>query len=110
MYKIPCNSCNKCYIGETGRDLSIRLKEHIRDVKDKKISSAPFNHFINTGHSLNYDNTQLIYKNSNVYKRHLVESSFINCNKNICINQNLGFAPVNITLSKCIFDNLNLNK
>ena len=28
VYSIPCNDCNKSYIGETGRDLKIRIKEH----------------------------------------------------------------------------------
>jgi len=28
VYKIPCASCDKCYIGETGRKFGTRLKEH----------------------------------------------------------------------------------
>ena len=30
VYQIPCESCNKTYIGETGRGMDIRLKEQTR--------------------------------------------------------------------------------
>jgi len=33
LYKIPCASCEKCYIGETGRKFGTRLKEHNTEVK-----------------------------------------------------------------------------
>ncbi|CAN7951170.1 unnamed protein product, partial [Ixodes pacificus] len=32
VYKVNCQDCDKCYIGETGRKQSTRLKEHRRDV------------------------------------------------------------------------------
>ena len=28
IYRVPCKSCTKCYIGETGRTLSFRIKKH----------------------------------------------------------------------------------
>ena len=28
VYEIKCGTCNKCYIGETGRSVETRLKEH----------------------------------------------------------------------------------
>jgi len=40
MYKIPCVSCEKCYIGETGRKFDTRLKEHKTEVET--ITSKPF--------------------------------------------------------------------
>ena len=33
IYKIPCASCEKCYIGETGRKFGTRLKEHKTEVE-----------------------------------------------------------------------------
>ena len=33
VYKIPCADCDWCYIGETGRCLETRKKEHIKNVK-----------------------------------------------------------------------------
>jgi len=40
IYKIPCPSCEKCYIGETGRKFGTRLKEHKTEVES--ITSKPF--------------------------------------------------------------------
>ena len=35
MYKIPCHNCHQVYIGETGRTLGVRIKEH-RTESDSK--------------------------------------------------------------------------
>ena len=40
VYKISCASCEKCYIGETGRKFGTRLKEHKTEVES--ITSKPF--------------------------------------------------------------------
>ena len=34
-YKVPCASCEKTYIGETGRKLGVRLQEHKSEVESK---------------------------------------------------------------------------
>ena len=36
MYKVPCKNCSEVYIGETGRKLGTRLKEHAKDVEQNK--------------------------------------------------------------------------
>ena len=42
IYRITCTLCNKLYIGETGRLLSDRFCEHLRDVeKNDKDASKP---------------------------------------------------------------------
>ena len=52
MYKIPCSSCPRVYIGQTGRTLGQRVKEHQRSVRDKKIAtSALAEHSERTGHN-----------------------------------------------------------
>ena len=33
VYKIPCQQCDKSYVGETGRILKERITEHERDVR-----------------------------------------------------------------------------
>ena len=35
VYKVPCASCEKTYIGETGRKLGVRLQEHRSEVELK---------------------------------------------------------------------------
>ena len=40
VYKIPCSSCPRVYIAQTGRrTLGQRVKEHQRSVRDKKIAT-----------------------------------------------------------------------
>ena len=36
VYKVHCNDCEKCYIGETGRMVKTRMKEHKQDAENKK--------------------------------------------------------------------------
>jgi len=32
IYRIPCKNCPSSYIGETGRTLGLRMKEHRKEV------------------------------------------------------------------------------
>jgi hypothetical protein len=50
IYKITCQSCQKVYIGQTGRNLKTRFKEHIRSIRYKKDDSAYAQHILNRGH------------------------------------------------------------
>ena len=61
VYRIPCASCSYCYIGETGRTLSCRLKEHKYAVRSRDItSSALAEHWLNTGHSFAWDDAHVV--------------------------------------------------
>ena len=54
IYCITCTLCKKLYIGETGRRLGDRFREHLRDVeKDEKDASKPIaRHFNLPNHSM----------------------------------------------------------
>ena len=48
IYCITCTLCKKLYIGETGRRLGDRFREHLRDVeKDDKNASKPVARYFN---------------------------------------------------------------
>ena len=50
VYRIPCE-CGKVYIGETGRPMQDRIKEHDRDIRFSRTErSAVSEHAHNTGH------------------------------------------------------------
>ena len=56
IYCITCTLCKKLYIGETGRRLGDRFREHLRDVeKDDKNTSKPVaRHFNLPNHSMQH--------------------------------------------------------
>jgi hypothetical protein len=35
IYKLTCNTCNGVYVGQSGRPINIRYKEHIKIYKDQ---------------------------------------------------------------------------
>ncbi|KAL9967279.1 hypothetical protein ACROYT_G025472 [Oculina patagonica] len=52
VYMIQCRACAKCYIGETGRRLADRFREHLRSIAIQ--SDAPVaEHFNLPGHTTN---------------------------------------------------------
>ena len=53
IYCVTCTLCNKLYIGETGRRLGDRFREHLRDVEknDKDASKPVARHFNLPNHS-----------------------------------------------------------
>eukprot|EP00061_Rhincodon_typus_P011351 g36292.t1 len=50
VYKIPCNDCNKHYIGQTGRKLAVRMHEHKLAAKQHDELSLISVHSDNEGH------------------------------------------------------------
>ena len=44
VYEIRCNDCSRKYIGQTGRSLYERIKEHFSDYRQKKEKSVLFEH------------------------------------------------------------------
>jgi len=69
VYKIPC-SCRKVYIGETGKMVNIRMKEHQRDVRLKHITqSALSEHNIETGHQILFDKMTTIATTTSHFPR-----------------------------------------
>ena len=50
VYRIPCE-CGKVYIGETGKPIQERIKEHDRDIRlARNQTSAVSEHASETGH------------------------------------------------------------
>ena len=44
VYRIPCDDCSQCYIGETKRALTLRLREHQANCRNQKQHSAVVDH------------------------------------------------------------------
>ena len=89
VYSIPC-SCNKAYIGETGRSIETRMKEHMADLRhDRHKRSALAEHAHLTQHHICLENAKVIAKEDNLIKRKKREKIEINMTNN-CLNRDDG--------------------
>ena len=70
VYKIDCKDCYNCYIGETGRKLDIRIREHSR-LAEKSALSA---HVSGTEHEMDFGNAKVLFGEANPVKRKIFGS------------------------------------
>lgn len=87
VYSIPCQDCNRQYIGQTSRYITTRIKEHSRDQKPENLvknatKTALTEHAYNNVHQFDFKNTKIIGKEPNLKKRLMLESSKIKKAKN----------------------------
>ena len=67
VYRIPCE-CSKVYIGETGRPMQDRIKEHDRDIRLARTeTSAVSEHAHNTGHKPLWNEVKFIDRDPYYY-------------------------------------------
>jgi len=84
-------SCNARHIGETGRSLETRLKEHKASVRlGKSDVSALADHANSQGHDIEWDETIILTKQSHWLKRKLTEAWCIAKEKNALTNRDCG--------------------
>ena len=89
VYQIPCGSCDKSYIGETGRGLDTRVKEHRRDVRNDMDHSALVVHAHATGHLPNWAGASILAKCGDKGDRKATEAAYIATNDTT--NTRVGF-------------------
>ena len=74
VYKIPC-ICGKAYIGETGRPMQERTKEHDRDIRLARTQNyAVSDHANGTGHKPLWNESKLNDRESHWYARKVEEA------------------------------------
>ena len=100
VYFIPCKECPKVYIGQTGRSLQIRLREHQSYVRRRMHEKAVFKHMFDTNHALDWGNSKFIYRSSNEKQRLVVESTLIQHLPNFNLMQ--GTSSVNASTRELI--------
>ena len=83
LYIINCNTCPKKYVGETGRTVTERLKEHrmylngnLRD-NSKYLDKAVVQHRA-LNHDVDIQNAKIIHKSNSLSERLILESALIN--------------------------------
>ena len=82
-YQCPHINCPSAYIGESGRSLGERVKEHF------KAHSPIHHHSTTTGHPMDPDQFNIVHKELNSHSRTIKEAMFI-CMQDPTLNRNLG--------------------
>ena len=114
IYKVNCSNCNSIYIGESD-NIERRIQQHKYDRQNLNGNNPIVKHIINNNHSVNFNNTEIIKKVSNIKQRKLLESFFIynSDNMNVYSNSiNFDLCTSNILKNNCnslrkIIQNLN---
>ncbi len=55
IYQFPCKGCNAKYIGETGKALETRMKQHKAAIRNRYMSYLTTVHSLDTGHQFAFD-------------------------------------------------------
>ena len=98
------------YIGESGRNLNLRMKEHRKDIERMKEESGVANHVKECDHFFDFESAKVLVPCSDRRKRHIIESAIIKCNPNRVVNLNHRFSPNNMLISSYISDAINLQE
>jgi hypothetical protein len=79
VYSVKCSSCNRFYIGQTGRDLSTRYKEHLRYICTNNPKSAFALHILDNNHQYNCmeESLQLVVPCRKGNRLNLLENLYI---------------------------------
>ena len=92
VYSIPCMTCSRVYIGQTGRLLGTRIKEHKAAVKHAKTEeSAVAEHVWVDKHQMDFQSVSILAREPILRKRLTLESWFIR--KSSTINREVGPLP-----------------
>jgi GIY-YIG catalytic domain len=93
VYVVRCSTCTAIYIGETLRQLPIRIKEHqdaCRLNHTKKSAIAKHYRKTNCLHDIDWENAKLIEMEDRTYLRKLYEHIYIIQSKSELMNPNAG--------------------
>jgi hypothetical protein len=50
VYEMKCSTCNKVYVGQSGRTRAVRFKEHTRYIRSNNLKSAYATHILENRH------------------------------------------------------------
>lgn len=106
VYEIPCLSCNKSYIGETGRAFGIRQKEHRKEceketagahtrqakevAEQENLKSAISDHCKRENHLMNWEKSKILQRESNRFQRFMREAVEIRKRAKTTMNRDEG--------------------
>ena len=107
IYKIPCENCPLVYVGQTGKSLEARVKQHKYSTRSGQENSALFQHLRGFNHRINFDLSSVIKCNSNFTERNIIESAIIQTHKNL-LNTSQGLYTLDPFVASSITKFLNV--
>ena len=78
------------HIGQTGKDLSVRIKQHKYSVRTGQTSNALFVHLRDYNHPIDWDNAAPIISCDSFVNRNIIESSIIKKSDDFNLNLSSG--------------------
>ena len=106
VYCIPCKDCKLKYIGETSRNLHIRLKEHKRDIRIGNSNNALLVHTSQHNHNIDFISAKMLTYIHNKNLRRIFEAAAISFLSSL--NTRPGFYNISPYLSKHILNSYNI--
>ena len=73
IYQLSCKDCSSTYVGESGRPLGARIKEHQRTSS----VHSPVQEHSKAGHHIDWDNVKILDKESDWFRRGVKEAIHI---------------------------------
>ena len=110
IYKIPCLDCDQFYIGQTGRELNVRLSEHKRDIRNANDNKCIFLHVRDNNHRINWIESKFIVKSRTWRERNIIESVIICQTFDNNINDRVGLYSLDEAIISFIFKELNVDR
>lgn len=93
VYRVSCGECEASYIGQTGRKLGDRLAEHQNSISRRPETSAVGLHSADTGHEIQWDNAEILGRDSWENRRLIREAIHIK-RSDPALNRDRGSYPL----------------
>ncbi len=77
IYYVTCLRCGDLYIGETGRMLADRFREHLADIRNAKVDKEVASHFNQASHTIDAVAVSGISYHSMISQRLIKEARLI---------------------------------
>lgn len=107
IYKIHCNDCEKCYIGQTSTKLKQRISQHKSNIRTQKETCALSIHSLEEQHQPNFSDVIILDSEKDSKKRSFLEMLRISQNEN-CMNSRKDICGLSSIFSYLIhFDSIN---
>jgi hypothetical protein len=93
VYRTPCE-CGREHIGETGRPLNIRIREHKYYLREGHIDSSKLTSHAFEGHRIDWINTTILQLEPNtIYRKHKEAAQMV-CTDNLISQPSLDMCPI----------------